>query len=95
MKNNEIIAEFMGDLKLTKVKDDKIIPYIPDYCIWETIIPVVGKCKDTHYKVANGPQLYRKIELALLTLNLQKVIRACLDYINAYNNQLCNTTKRP
>lgn len=52
---------------------------------WQWMIPVCKKAKDVHYKIANGPRLYREIELALLTLDIQTVNKACLKFIEQYN----------
>lgn len=54
---------------------------------FDWIIPVVRKAKDVHYKVAGGPQLYRKIELELLKLDIKKVVSACITFIETYNKQ--------
>lgn len=52
---------------------------------WDWIIHVCKKAKDIHYKCANGPRLYREIELSLLTLDIKKVNDSCLKFITNYN----------
>lgn len=43
-ERNEAIARFMGETSLTKVKNDKIVPYNKSYeTIWENIMPVCDK----------------------------------------------------
>jgi hypothetical protein len=55
------------------------------YDTWDKVISVVQKIRGTHYGVANGPQLYRLVELSVLRLDLSEVIGNCIKFINAYN----------
>jgi hypothetical protein len=43
LEGNKLIAEFMKETGLTKVKDDKIVPYDKSYSYNWSIMPVVEK----------------------------------------------------
>lgn len=98
---NELLADFVGkrDGKPSKgYKQQWTFKFCDGF--WPTvdtmkfdtsfdwIIPVIQKAKDLHYKVANGPQLYRKIELALQTLDIKKCVLECSRFIDNYNKQI-------
>ena len=52
IEGNKLIAEFMCETGLTKVKGDKIVSYDKSYnVIWQNIMPVVEKIESFGYIV--------------------------------------------
>lgn len=50
IKDNKIVAVFMGETGLTKVKNDKLVPYDKKYdVIWQTLMSVVEKIENIVY----------------------------------------------
>lgn len=47
LEGDKIIAEYMNEVGLTKVKDDKIVPYDKSYFYNWSIMPVVEKINST------------------------------------------------
>jgi len=58
IEGNKLIAEFMGEVGLTKVSNDKIVPYDKRYNnTWQNLMPVIekiSKFKYEEYEVDNG-----------------------------------------
>ena len=96
---DEILADFIGQRIYSHGNSDSAIQWTFVFCDgyyptvktmkfssdWQWIIHVCKKAKDIHYKVANGPSLYRQIELSLLTLNIKNVNDSCFKFIANYN----------
>jgi len=84
MKNNKLIAEFMG----YKVKHNKC--YSPKYNdgtiapmqyhkSWDWLMPVIDKCYQEH--------MSKHISDAVMTCNIDKAYKAVVEFINEYNTK--------
>jgi hypothetical protein len=91
MKNNKMIAEFMGYHRDDEVVIVNLQSYLYLQCKFDTsfdwIIPVVRKCKETNELAYNGSN----IKSALLSLDVQNVFNAVVEFIEYYND----VTNRP
>ena len=101
IRGNKIIAEFMGDINLTKVKDDRIVPYDINYNIlWDNLIPVVERIEgfniDLNISVViknNKCEIYRHknspYEYCIIVLESESKIKATwlavIEFIKWYN----------
>lgn len=93
--DNELIAEFMGEIDLTRVVNDKLEPYTASYNIWATLMPVVEKICDLGYNVyirTNRTQIYdriHKIDSIQPGYSILEVTyHAVIDFVKLYNSEL-------
>ena len=79
MKDNKLIAEFMG-IDYVNV-DAYQLPYNKD---WNWLMPVVEKCLTTGGKVSFYD---KRAHDALLTCNIEEVYKAVVEFIKQYNDE--------
>jgi hypothetical protein len=82
MKENKLIAEFMGvdyvDVD-TYLEDNKELQY---HTSWDWLMPVVIKCFDKHFE--NSDDLNFKLNDALLETNIESLYKAVLEFIKQW-----------
>lgn len=80
-----------GFTKISQIEDDLIFNFyghhIADNMDWNIAMEVIERCKNCR-TFANEPTLYRKIEFAMESLNIEKVKTAILNFIREFNK--CN-----
>ena len=82
MKDNKIIAEFMGYPNIANDEDKR--DYLED-CVkyntsWDWLMPVVQKC----YKIDNE-EGFDSLVNAVSTLDIDGTYKAVVEFINEYN----------
>lgn len=91
-EGNKLIAEFMGEVGLTKVKDDKIVPYDKKYdTLWNNLMPVVEKIKSIYNTLDLEIKMWGDKQLIIFSLyifaDLNTVWKAVVQFIQWYNKQ--------
>jgi hypothetical protein len=86
MKNNKLIAEFMGDKTLYSQVDyctDMAFPFddLHFHESWDWLMPVVNKCMQSGDNTDEWDALYD----ALSTVNITNTYNAVVEFINQYN----------
>ena len=98
MKDNKLIAEFMGlsikeGVSYYTDADDMFPmgieveePYLPYDTSWDWLMPVVQECKESvEYEKS---RLYHDIEDALLSrIEIEETYQAVVEFINEYNER--------
>ena len=96
MKDNKIIAEFMGmehcyrpyDDGFMEVKENDSCVELEDlqyHTSWDWLMPVAEKCLTT------GDRKHYVINDALLTCNIEEVYKAVVEFINEHNKYICGS----
>ena len=84
MKDNKLIAEFMGEPYY--YADEERYYYADDegmefHTSWDWLMPVAEKCLTT------GDSQHFVINDALLTCNIEEVYKAVVEFIKQYNDE--------
>jgi len=88
MKDNKLIAEFMGVGNLFEPQSSN--RFNNYHNSWDDLMPVVLKCFDQQEKVTDD--LSFKLNDALLETNINTLRQAVIEFINEYNNKfLCGS----
>ena len=92
MKDNKLIAEFMGvdyvDID-TYLEDNKKLQY---HTSWDWLMPVVNKCLITDDSTKPSLRWYRQNMVdALLTCNIGEMHNAVVEFINEHNKYICGS----
>ena len=95
MKNNKLIAEFMGwdvkslttippNLHLSNLElDNGEVMQLKFHTSWDWLMPVVVKCFDVFGNTDNID--YCKLNDALLTCNIEELYSVVVEFIKEYN----------
>ena len=100
MKDNKLIAEFMGvdsfkdslaTLHQGKINVDVDVYEQAQYhTSWDWLMPVVEKCLEKHNNLINGRDVidtsYSSIAQALQVVSLKETYKAVVEFIKEYNN---------
>ena len=100
MKDNKLIAEFMGvdsfKDSLATLHQGKINVNVDVYeqaqyhTSWDWLMPVVEKCLEKHNNLINGRDVidtsYSSIAQALQVVSLKETYKAVVEFIKEYNN---------
>tara|TARA_A100001515_G_scaffold142969_1_gene142952 strand:- start:780 stop:1130 length:351 start_codon:yes stop_codon:yes gene_type:complete len=88
MKNNKLIAEFMGvdyvDID-TYLENNKELQY---HTSWDWLMPVVKKCFDTQ-QPSEGQHYF--INESLLTMDIEVVYDRVVEFIKEHNKYICGS----
>ncbi len=85
MKENKLIAEFMGEPYY--YADEERYYYADDegmkfHTSWDWLMPVVIKCFDKHFE--NSDDLNFKLNDALLETNIESLYKAVVEFIKQW-----------
>jgi len=94
-ENNKIIAEFMGIKELVtesqflsmehKSHNPTIIEYLRYDTDWNSLIPVIEKCRES--QIFGSQRLIDNIDKRLLKLDILATYSNVVDFINWHNQQ--------
>ena len=101
MKDNKLIAEFMGvdsfkdslaTLHQGKINVDVDVYEQAQYhTSWDWLMPVVEKCLEKHNNLINGRDVidtsYSSIAQALQVVSLKETYKAVVEFIKEYNDE--------
>ena len=83
MKDNTLIAEFMG-LNIDRgVQSDYMEHELKYHTSWDWLMPVIEKCVRT----GDDTDKWDNIFNALTTLSIKEVYEAVVEFIKQYNNE--------
>ena len=83
MKDNKLIAEFMG-LNIDRgVQSDYMEHELKYHTSWDWLMPVIEKCVRT----GDDTDKWDNIFNALTTLSIKEVYEAVVEFIKQYNNE--------
>jgi len=92
MKDNKLIAEFMGYDIITEAEKDKFPTVLTTkdvkyHSSWDWLMPVVLKCKESvDYCSDDNALEYHKIEDEMLSqLSIEDTYQAVVEFIKTYN----------
>jgi len=99
MKDNRLIAEFMGaffdDNGMTRICGQYGLERVNDLSLkyhtsWDWLMPVVEKCLEKHNNLIDGRDVidtsYPSIAQALQVVSLGETYKAVVEFINQLNN---------
>jgi hypothetical protein len=85
MKDNRLIAEFMGlfdEISLDEDSKEKVMKGITEYSkyhtSWDWLMPVIDKCYQEH--------MSKHIAEAVMTCNINEAYNAVVEFIKEYND---------
>ena len=79
MKNNKLIAEFMGDIPKYVIGHGKAYNKYKDYSkSWDWLMPVIDKCYQEH--------MSKHIADTVMTCNIDEAYKVVVEFINENNN---------
>jgi hypothetical protein len=88
MKDNKLIAEFMGYPNLGTEGDFSYLKY---HTSWDWLMPVVEKCLEKHNNLIDGRDVidtsYSSIAQALQVVSLKETYKAVVEFIKEYNDE--------
>ena len=79
MKNNKLIAEFMGDIPKYVIGHGKAYNKYKDYSkSWDWLMPVIDKCYQEH--------MSKHIADAVMTCDIDTTYKVVVEFIKEYND---------
>ena len=79
MKNNKLIAEFMGDIPKYVIGNGKAYNKYKDYSkSWDWLMPVIDKCYQEH--------MSKHIADAVMTCDIDTTYKVVVEFIKEYND---------